>query len=242
MSLRLCMSRLTPSVIGSIGSYWSFEAALPSLLWIHPLAGCEAWLDSVWMLPQGNGCCLIVSDYRRSWEWWHWMLREEPRRLQGPSCVRLWISTLHRSQWPRDLLVLSQGKLGISSMQYKRLLYRSHDPSIVSPDQYRIAVVPCCISRKVWLNYDVDGVCCCLVIESHPHLQYQSVIWYADTGKQCSIHHVELCDREDDSCKTLYVLYTAMTVVYSIEFRDGQRPLVSRQKVYNITQYFWFLD
>ena len=68
--------------------------------------------------------------------------------------------------------------------------------------------------------------------------QHQSVIWYADTGKQCSIHHVELSDGDDDGHKTLYVLYTAMTVVYSIEFRDGQRPLVSRQKVYNITQYF----
>ena len=57
------------------------------------------------------------------------------------------------------------------------------------------------------------------------------MIWYADTGNQCSIHHAELCDGEDDSDKTLYILYMAMTVVYSIELRDGQRPLVSRQKV-----------
>ena len=42
---------------------------------------------------------------------------------------------------------------------------------------------------------------------------------------------MELCDGEDDSQKSLYVLYTVMTVVYSIELRDGQRPLVSRQKV-----------
>ena len=74
-------------------------------------------------------------------------------------------------------------------------------------------------------------VSCRLSIDNHHCLQYQSVIWYADTGEQCSIHHVELCDREDDSDKTPYVLYTAMTVVYSIEFRDGQRPLVSRQWV-----------